>query len=220
MVIRDNLIMFLGFLQEFKTTGTAFNSSPWAARALATPLKQSLGPKNILEIGAGTGPVTVEIIKEMTPKDKLTIVEINPKFMKALRERVNELPEYQQHKDRITFFEGPIQEVPENTKFDIMICALPFLNFEKDLVVEIFHKFKRLGTESTILTYYEYIGLRHLGKVVSKTRKQRVRELEKFFKEVAHSRLIARKKVWLNVLPIYIYTMNLPPIGQEGHLAA
>lgn len=219
-MLRDNLVMFIGFFEEFKNTGTAFNSSRWAARALTNPVRYGNGPKNILEVGAGTGPVTSEIIKDMSSKDTLTIVEINPKFMAVLKERVKKLPEYELHKDRITFFEGPIQEVPEDDQYDVIVCALPFLNFERKLVEEIFAKLSRLGTESTVMTYYEYIGLRQLGKVVSKTRKERVEELERFFHDIGHRRLITKKKVWLNVLPIYIYTMKLPSLRQSDTLAA
>lgn len=219
-MLKDNLVMFLGFFEEFKNTGSAFNSSKWAARALTQPMREGSNSKHILEVGAGTGPVTVEIIKEMSATDTLTVVEINPKFMKVLKERLQETPEYHTHRERITFFEGPIQNVPEDKKYDIIICALPFLNFEPSLVTEIFAKFNKLGDESTVMTYYEYIGLRQLGKVVSKSRKARVEKLEKFFSEIGHSRLMTKQKVWLNVLPIYIYTMKLPKIEQASTLAA
>lgn len=219
-MLKDNLVMFLGFFEEFKNTGSAFNSSKWAARALTAPMRQGKHPKNIIEVGAGTGPVTVEIIREMSANDSLTIVEINPKFMKVLKERLDEVPDYHLHKDRITFFEGPVQDVPEDRRYDVIVCALPFLNFEPSLVTEIFTKFNKLGNESTVMTYYEYIGLRQLGKVVSKSRKERVEKLEKFFSEIGHSRLMTKKKVWLNVLPIYIYTMRLPKVSAARTLAA
>lgn len=208
--MKDNIVMFLGFLEEFKNTGSAFKSSKHAARALSNPLRRNSTPKNILEVGAGTGPVTVEIIRNMAHHDKLTVVEINPKFMKILRENIEKLPEYRIHKDRITLFEGPVQEVPEENKFDVIVCALPFLNFDMGLVWDIFRKFNRLAKENSVMTYYEYIGLRRLGKVVSKERKARLNELEKFFRNVGHQRLLKRDKVWLNLLPIYVYTLRLP----------
>ncbi len=215
-MMKDNIVILKGFFEEFKNTGTAFKSSRWAAKALTNPLRTLAGPKNIIEVGAGTGPVTEAIIRDMGPKDHLTVVEINPKFMSVLKEVVQKLPEYELHKDRIVFFEGPIQQVPEDKKFDVIVCALPFLNFEPELVADIFHKYNRIGHDKTIMTYYEYIGMRHLGKVVSKSRKERLRELERFFREVGHRRLMHRSKVWLNVLPIYIYTLKLPECTENG----
>ena len=209
--------MFRGFLSEFKTTGTAFNSSRWAAQALSQPVRSAhLRSKKvgstILEVGAGTGPVTIRIVEDMGPEDSLTVVELNGAFMKALQERLEKSPHYQKHKDRIRLFVGPIQDLPEDVTYDVIVCALPFLNFERPLVEDIFKKFRRLGSESTILTYYEYIGLRKLGKLVSPKRKERVEELEDFFQHVGHRRLIGREKVWLNFLPISVYTIKLPEL--------
>jgi phosphatidylethanolamine/phosphatidyl-N-methylethanolamine N-methyltransferase len=209
-MLKRNLTMLLGCFEEFKNTGSAFNSSKWAARALTNPMSERSGPVNIIEIGAGTGPVTVEIIKRMIPGDHLTIVEINPKFMAVLKEHITALPEYAAHCERITFFEGPIQDVPETKKYDLLVCALPFLNFDRPLVEEIFVKFNRLSNPDAIMTHYEYIGMRRIGKVVSKARAKRAEELENFFSEIGHTRLITKKNVWLNLTPIHIYTLNLP----------
>lgn len=216
-MIKDNIVLLKGFFEEFKNTGTAFKSSKWAAKALTNPLRTNAAAKNIIEVGAGTGPVTEEIIRDMGEEDSLTIVEINPKFMCVLKEVICKMPEYQLHKDRIQFFEGPVQDVPEDRQYDVIVCALPFLNFEPNLVQEIFEKFNRLGHTETVMTYYEYIGMRHLGKVVSKSRKERLRQLEKFFREIAHRRLMHRSKVWLNLLPIYIYTLHLPSAPEQTH---
>jgi phosphatidylethanolamine/phosphatidyl-N-methylethanolamine N-methyltransferase len=224
-MLKRNLTMLLGCFEEFKNTGSAFNSSKWAARALTDPMSERTGPINIIEVGAGTGPVTAEIIKRMMPGDHLTVVEINPKFMSVLKEHITALPEYAANCERITFFEGPVQLVPETKKFDIVVCALPFLNFDMPLVEEIFEKFNKLANADAIMTHYEYIGLRKLGKVVSKERAKRAEDLECFFRDIGHKRLIGRKSVWLNVTPIYIYTLHLPvavtpqhtPLASSGH---
>ena len=219
-MLKRNLTMLLGCFEEFKNTGSAFNSSKWAARALTNPMEERTGPVNIIEVGAGTGPVTIEIIKKMQSGDHLTIVEINPKFMTVLKEHITALPEYAANCERISFFEGPVQDMPENKKFDLFVCALPFLNFDRPLVEEIFAKFNRLASNDAIMTHYEYIGLRHLGSVVSKTRAKRAKELEAFFHERGHSRLIGEKNVWLNLTPIRIYTLNLPVGSAETTIAA
>ena len=130
--------------------------------------------------------------------------------MSVLKETITKLPEYTEHAERITFFEGPIQEVAENHKFDLFVCALPFLNFERKLIEDIFNKLNRLANPDAVMTHYEYIGLRRLGSAISKTRAKRAIDLENFLREIGHTRLIGRKKVWLNVLPIYIYTILLP----------
>lgn len=210
-MIRDNLVMIRGFFNEFKHTGTIFNSSKWAARALTNPVRDNNGPKNILEVGAGTGPVTEKIIKDMESSDNLMIVEINPAFMVELKRKITKMPEYQQHADRIVFFEGPIQSVPEDKSYDVIVCALPFLNFELPLVHEIFCKLQRLSNNDTLMTYYQYIGLSDLGRVISpKERKKRLNQIDSYLKRIGEKNLIGREKVWLNFLPINIYTLQFP----------
>lgn len=60
------------------------------------------------------------------------------------------------------------------------------------------------------MTYYEYIGIRRISKVMSPPeRRQRMIELEQFF-GAQHSRnLIGHERVWLNVLPIHVHKLRL-----------
>ena len=43
--------------------------------------------KCIVELGAGTGPVTVELLKRVKPHTKLIVVELDPDFCTRLRQR-------------------------------------------------------------------------------------------------------------------------------------
>ena len=55
-MIKENLVFLREFLLEFKTTGACFPTSRWAAQALITPLREpNRPPRNILELGPGTG---------------------------------------------------------------------------------------------------------------------------------------------------------------------
>lgn len=209
-MIKDNVVYFMEFLKEFQNTGTCFPSSKWAARALTNPLRASRAPQRILELGPGTGVVTVRILEDMIPGDRLTICEINPRFMQALKENLRKNSNYLKHAANVSFFEGPAQEIPEDGYYDTIVCALPFLNFDLPTVEEIFSKLERISTTKTKMTYYEYIGLRSLGKVVAAAdRKKRLRELDVFFNGVYKRHNMHRERVWLNLLPINIYTLHL-----------
>lgn len=165
---------------------------------------------DVLELGPGTGSVTVEILKALGDSDSLTICEINPRFMRALKERLCDNPDFIRHSARISFFEGPVQELPENSRYDVIVCALPFLNFDVATVREIFQKIEGVSKPNAVLTYYEYIGIRSASLAVSlPKRKERIRELDIFFHSIAGAHPMERKKVWLNLLPIYVYTLTL-----------
>ena len=210
-MLKDNLVFLQEFVREFQSTGTFFPSSKWAAEALAKPVSENrTSAMNILEVGPGSGPVTVKLLRHMTDQDRLTVCEINPRFMAALREKVATNPDYLRHKERISFFEGPVQDLPEDLKYDVIVCALPFLNFELPVVQDIFHKFSRLARDGATMTYFEYIGLRSLNLIVPlPERRRRMKELDRFFKHLFGQRVRDKTRIWLNLLPINVYTIDV-----------
>jgi len=194
----------------FKSTGTICPSSKWAARALANPLHEFSTPKRILEVGAGTGSVTVQILRDMNVHDELTVCELNPRFIKQLKKKLSKDFYYQVHKDRVDFFENAVQDMSGDRKFDVIVCGLPFNNFDRSTVDTIFTKLLAISHEKTLMTYFEYIGLRMLGKVMMPSeKKKRISEVESYLDLKYTPRCIHTERVWLNLLPIDIYTLKM-----------
>jgi phospholipid N-methyltransferase len=208
-MIRDNILFVREALSEFQKTGTIFPTSRWAAATLCRPLRKHSGPCRILELGPGNGSVTVKILDGMRDGDSLTICEINPRFMKALKGRLRRHPRFRELKKKIRFFCGAAQDLPEDGHYDLIICALPFLNFSLVTVTQIFDKIMRIRSPECVMTYYEYIGIRYVSKVIaSRERKARMRQLDTFFHGLSRSHAMRRHPVWLNVLPINIYSVE------------
>jgi phosphatidylethanolamine/phosphatidyl-N-methylethanolamine N-methyltransferase len=209
-MLKENLVFLREFLLEFKTTGACFPTSKWAAQALIDPLRQpGRASKNILELGPGTGSVTMPIIRELREGDKLTICEINPRFMKALKEKLEGCPDYQLHRHQVFFFEGAAQDLPQDTIYDIIVCALPFVNFDLETVQSIFEKLRKISTPETLMTYYEYIGMRKLNeKITPRENRVRIAQVSGFMKESGTLNHLRRERVWLNLFPINIYTVK------------
>jgi phosphatidylethanolamine/phosphatidyl-N-methylethanolamine N-methyltransferase len=204
----------LVFLREglvnFYHTGSLFPTTRWAASALTYPMRKHAKPQNILEVGAGTGSVTTKILQEMNPGDHLTICEVNSCFMTRLKKKLENNEDYNLLRDNIRLHECLVQDLPEDIQFDVIVCALPFLNFDVATVNDIFCKLSRLSRSDATLSYYEYIGLRPLGKMLSlPQRRQRLSSLDNFFNKQTFARPINRTNVWLNVLPIYVYRMGM-----------
>jgi phosphatidylserine decarboxylase len=166
-------------------------------------------PSKILELGPGTGSVTKYILRSMGFGDSLATCEINERFMEALKENLEDDPYYDTHRARVSFHCCPMQQLPETQKYDLIVCAIPFLNFDLPLVKELFTKISALSHKNTAMTYYEYIGLRSIGTQFSgRSRRRRMRELDEFIVKVQGSHLQTRTNVWLNVLPIKVYQLN------------
>lgn len=207
-LIKNNFVFLREFIQEFESTGSICPTSKWAAKALVTPLNGDRAGNRILEAGPGTGSVTVHILKKMRPDDDLVICELNPRFMKVLKQNLQSNRDYIRNKDRITFFQGPVQDIPDSQKFDMIVCAIPFLNLDLQTVKEIFAKFRQMGHAGTVLTYYEYMWVREISKAMSPENRKRIKELERFFADMKTQHESSRKRVWLNVLPINVYRID------------
>jgi len=211
---KENLVFFREFLSEFENTGSMWPTSPLAAAALTAPLRESNRTVEILELGPGTGPVTVRILKDMHPNDCLTICEINPRLMAALRANLSENADYQRHKDRVRFFECAAQELPKDRKYDVVVCALPFLNFDLQTVRQIFDHLFTLCHPATVMTNYEYIGLRSINKTFSSALgKNRIHQIDSYLQTVYKARNVRRTRIWRNMLPINVYRLNLGQVS-------
>jgi 16S rRNA A1518/A1519 N6-dimethyltransferase RsmA/KsgA/DIM1 with predicted DNA glycosylase/AP lyase activity len=181
---------------------------------MAAPLAgKNREPMHILEAGAGTGAVTAKVLENLIEGDTLIVCELNPRMVERLSRNLEKNELYHQFKDQITIFEGPVQDVPEDKPFDCIISSLPFLNFELELVEDIFSKYKRVSTADTVMTYYEYIGLRSLGRTLSPPkRKNRLRQLDSYLRDLFERCQTARTRGWMNFLPINIYTLQVQAI--------
>lgn len=209
-MLKENLVFFREFLLEFKTTGAFFPTSRWAAEAMTRFLRhRGRKPYKILELGPGTGSVTVKILEDMLPDDRLTVCEINPRFMEALQARLAPTQNFIRNRDRISFFLGPVQDLPEDIEYDVIVCAIPFLNLDAPTVQEIFTKLRKVSSPDTLMTYYEYIGLKRLGIAVSPPeRKKRLEEIDSLMARESIKSRLGIERVWRNVLPIKVFTVK------------
>ena len=209
-MLKENLVFLREFLLEFKTTGACFPTSRWAAQALITPLQTpNRGPKNILELGPGTGSVTLPLLNELQPGDHLTICEINPRFMKSLKDTLEQDEDYRRVRDQVSFFLGAAQDLPTDRAYDIIVCALPFVNFDLGTVQAIFGKLREISSQDTLMTYYEYIGVRKFNETVgAPERRDRIAQVHEYLKDSGYISYLRRERVWLNLFPINIYTVR------------
>lgn len=204
---------YIAFIRElpksFAQIGAMLPSSPALARALVKPIREATGPISILEVGPGTGPFTRQILKLMGPQDTFTICEINHRFLERLRHNLQRDPHFQRNKDRVFFFEGPVQALPKSSlahHFDVIVSSLPFSNFTPDTVEEILALFQQLTDDSGTVTFIEYLGVRKFTRVFS-TKEGRERAdgvdavIKRWFMKVHNEGQLRTEVSLLNVPP-------------------
>lgn len=83
----DELLAFLGAgITDLKTTAALTPSSAAVVSAMIDPLPLS-SARCIVELGAGTGPMTGAILERLHPEGRLLAFEINPKLVEFLTEK-------------------------------------------------------------------------------------------------------------------------------------
>lgn len=206
----EHVEFFRQYRRRFQTTGAVAPSSRFLARALARPLQQHAGPSRVLEVGPGTGAVTRRIVRLLKPHDHFDLVELNESFVDILNRRFAHEPEFQRVADRSQVHQCAIQEFQSDAPYDFIVCGLPFNNFPPDLVREIFGAFFKLLAPGGVLSYFEYMYMRPLRKVVSnQVARGRLKELEGVLQEYLVRHRFRRDWVFVNIPPAWVQHLRL-----------
>ena len=150
--------------ESHRTTGAIAPSSRFLARSIASELRGGNGPIRVLEVGAGTGALTREIVRRIGPGDQFDIVELNERFVCALRDRFRRDQTFCRAADRTRIFHMPVQELPGERCYDFIISGLPFNSFPTELVRSVIESFDRLAAAGGVLSFFEYLWMRDLRR--------------------------------------------------------
>lgn len=77
---------FVEFLRNPRRTGALMPSSRWSVEALLEGA-EVMGRDKVVELGAGTGAITQELLRRVHPDATLVAVESNPVFAARLQQR-------------------------------------------------------------------------------------------------------------------------------------
>ncbi len=197
---------FLGqYRERFETTGAVAPSSRFLAKAMTIPMSQRDDVIRVLEVGPGTGAVTKRVVQLLKPNDVFDLVELNETFAELLQQRFEKDAKYRAVAERSTVHVCPIQEFKADQPYDIIISGLPLNNFPSELVRQIFQRFFELLAPGGTLSYFEYMYIRPLRKLVSAApEKKRLTELDKIANEYLEKYRIDRSWVFVNVPPAWV----------------
>ena len=163
--LRDKLFFLQEAGRNHTEVGSFWPSSRFLSSELTSIIKDKGDNRRILEVGPGVGPVTIEILKKLSPNDKLTICEINEPLLERLKVKLQTNPLFIKHKNNIEFYLGPVQDLAKEKinrgeKFDLIISSLPFSIFPSSLVDEIFALYWELLSPTGSISFFEYLLIR------------------------------------------------------------
>jgi len=215
--LADYRVFWRQFRQAYNTTGAVLPSGRGLSKALSHYIRNGepaseggpTNPRRILEVGPGTGAVTKQIARDMRPSDELTLVERNEEFVKHLQSQLKGA-EYSETRDRIHLVHSGVEELSEDQPFDLIVSGLPLNNFSVELVDLLLTKIRRLLAPGGVLSFFEYVAIRHAKAVVtSGTDRQRLRGIHQILNGLLKHNEIRRDLVLANVPPAWVHHVQL-----------
>lgn len=159
----------LSFLKRFFHNPSQVGAIAPSSHALAVQITEPIPDRSkkspnepgqrFLEIGAGTGVFTREIVKKLGPNDHLDVVEYDASFCDQLRQDkdIGQNP-------KVTIYQISITQFLTTRPYDVIISGLPLNAFEPEFVDAILKKYVELIKPNGIISYFEYIGLEKIKK--------------------------------------------------------
>jgi len=216
--ITDFRLFFKQFLTNYHTTGAVMPSGRFLAKALARYVATGDGAKGdganrrILEVGPGTGAVTRRIIAAMKPDDRLDLVELNDDFVERLRHAFETDPAFQPAADRARVMHCPVEDLPQDDSYDIIISGLPLNNFAVADVERILSALTGLLKPGGTLSFFQYIAIRRVKSLISgRAQRERLRGVGRAMGALLDAHEIHRDWVWPNVPPAWVHHVRPVP---------
>lgn len=154
MTLSARLLFLRALLHDPTGVGSITPSSPGLARALAAPVRERAGrPTSVLEVGAGTGPVTRTLLGLLPAGSRLDVVEANAAFIPGLQALVaGAAADVGVHGCRI-------EDLDVGHRYDVIISCLPFTNMALAEVAAALGRYQELAPDGTV-TWVSYLGSR------------------------------------------------------------
>lgn len=151
-LFKDSFLFLKKFFVRPTTIGAIIPSSNFLAKSITKYIKYNNKPIRVLEVGAGTGVITKEIVEKLRDKDFLDVIELDEKFCDLLDKR------FEKHKNvKVNCLS--ILDWSPSYKYDFIISGLPFNAFDPEFVEKVISHYKRLIKQGGMISYFEYIAL-------------------------------------------------------------
>ncbi len=146
----------------------------------------------------------------MGPSDQLDLVELNEAFVRKLEGRFQTEPAFQAVSHRARVLHCPVEELPRDQGYQVIVSGLPLNNFSVAGVQGILAALTELLAPGGTLSFFEYIAVRPARAIVSgRAERARLRGVGQALHAVLDGREVRRDAVWLNVPPAWVHHVHL-----------
>ena len=208
--LKERALFLREALKSMTEVGSVIPSSQATAKAMTAAFRQRTGPARILEVGAGTGPITARIVREMRTGDHLDIYEINPDYTAFLANRFEKEPAFQRVRSQCTIYTEGIEGIAREPQYDYIISAVPFTVFPPDAVRDFFETYRLILKPDGVLTYIEYAFGRHILRAFTKKgpKRDKLEEIGNIVNHYIDNYQVQHRFVVLNAPPARIRSLQ------------
>ena len=166
---------FTLFLKKFIRHGTAIASLAPSSRKLSLATVANIDWANthtLLELGAGTGPITAVIAEKARPDCRIMALERDPDFVERMKTRFANVP-------NVEVIQGDVRNLPEILaergleSVDAVVSGLPIPSFPPDLQEALFDNVRKVlkpGGPFSQITEMPWVYLRLYRKYFDNVR--------------------------------------------------
>jgi len=198
------LVFLKGYLRNPRAVGSMVPSSQALAAAVSEPYRCCGRPAVVLEVGAGTGPITRYLGSILGPDDELDICELDNDFADLLARDVLTHADFAPAvaQGRVRLIRAPVQELRCEKRYDFIISGLPFNSFQLRDVEDVFAIVQRALKPAGVLSYYEYVAARASLRMFSVGKhRARIRQVSRWLSRQIAQHQFLQRTVFLNLPP-------------------
>ncbi len=189
--IQERLRFFRSFLANPRAVGAILPTSKRAVRDMLdmANLKQAWV---VVELGAGTGVYTEEVLKRLRPDARFLAFEIDPELVSTLSGRFND--------PRLRIIQGSaehVEEYLEGEKVNVIVSGIPFTSLPIQVRKNIFKEITQILAPDGVMVAIQYSTMVQ-------------RDLERYFASVR------RRLSPLNVPPAFLFACSAA-VPQEAN---
>jgi phospholipid N-methyltransferase len=151
--VTDRLRFLRAFVANPRQVGAVLPTSRAAVRDMLD-MADVAGADLVVELGAGTGSQTAEVLARMRPDARLVALEIDPDLARLLAERFDD--------PRLSVVRDSAENLHDHLggqKADVLVCALPFTSLEPDLRRRILDELPRVLAPRGVALVIQYSPL-------------------------------------------------------------
>lgn len=149
--IQERIRFFRSFLAHPRQVGAILPTSRWAVRDMLN-MANLPEARHVVELGAGTGAYTGEILKRLRPDARFLAFEIDPDLAATLSERFEDDPRLEIINDSA----ANIEDYLDGAKVDVIVSAIPFTSLPENAKQDVFKEVSRVLAPEGVMVQIQY----------------------------------------------------------------